>query len=127
MINQQILFGTEYTKQEDTSNTALLAGIALMSVGIDFSNLSDIQLDNLNNKKIVDMFMDENYRRWNFVRGIVGDIAVDLKQNWQDVEEARPYRRFNVIGSILHYMITLDEETRHMGIKIKNKHKSNTI
>lgn len=101
-------------QDQDVSIRLIATGVALLAIGLDFSELTDEQHDTLDSRKMADMMIYKNYHRWLSLSGYMGEFLVDFKQSWQDVRQVKsPWLR-GPLGNFVHYITNLDSDTQIM-------------
>ena len=103
----------EHIEQEtpEGSQTAyLIAGMALLGAGLDFSEYTDEQFAAFRSRDIPKIMWAEHKRRVALARNGLGDVGASVKRSWFRHGGERPRRIRGTLGHAFRYLTTLDSD-----------------
>ncbi len=102
------LLGDEETTRTETAY--MIAGMALLGAGLDFSDFSDEQFAAFRSRDIPKIMWAEHKRRVAFAREGLGDVGASVKRSWFRHGGEKPRRVRGTFGHVLRYLTTLNSD-----------------
>jgi hypothetical protein len=97
-------------QSDESARHELVAGVALLAVGIDFSTLSDEEHAEIDMKKLVEMASYENFHRYLKTSLFIREILGGLRSDWQTVRAVKSCRLRGPLGSLVHYLTNMNSD-----------------
>ncbi len=102
------LLGDEETTRTETAY--MIAGIALLGAGLDFSEYTEEQFAAFRSRDIPKIMWAEHKRRVDIARESLGDVGASVRRSWFRHGGEKPRRFRGTFGHIVRYLTTLNSD-----------------
>ena len=102
------LLGDEETRRTETAY--MIAGMALLGAGLDFSEYTEEQFAAFRSRDIPKIMWTEHKRRVALAKDSLDDVGASVKKSWFRHGGEKPRRVRGTIGHAIRYLTTLDSD-----------------
>jgi hypothetical protein len=98
---------------EGSASTAnMIAGMALLGIGLDFSEYTEEQFATFRSREIPKIMWTEHKRRVALAKDSLDDVGASVKKSWFRHGGEKPRRVRGTIGHAIRYLTTLDSDRK---------------